>query len=155
MTSTLTHFSEILELGEGDFLLPFSLVHPRGGVSGSLMIVAGEISVDGAGLDTSSSSHPQLPVWSPHMASWVSLQPLTPLPTPQAYNFPVYPIHSQSAQETAKHDTIDISPKNADGQKAHEKMINIANYQRNANQNYSEVSRHSGKNGHHQKIYKQ
>ena len=30
-----------------------------------------------------------------------------------------------------------------DGQQAHEKMFNIANYQRNANQNYSAVSLHT------------
>ena len=40
-----------------------------------------------------------------------------------------------------------------DGQ--HEKMINISNYQRNANQNHNEVSPHNGQNGHHQKVYKQ
>ena len=34
-------------------------------------------------------------------------------------------------------------------------MLNITNYQRNANQNYSEVSPHTGQNGHHQKVYKQ
>ena len=42
-----------------------------------------------------------------------------------------------------------------DGQEAHEKMLNITNYQRNADQNYNEVSPHTGQNGHHQKIYKQ
>ena len=30
-------------------------------------------------------------------------------------------------------------------------MLNITSYQRNANQNYNEVSRHSGQNGHHEK----
>ena len=35
------------------------------------------------------------------------------------------------------------------------KMLNITNYQRNANQNYNEVSPHTGQNGHHQKVYKQ
>ena len=35
--------------------------------------------------------------------------------------------------------------------KAHEKMLNISNYQRNVNQNYNEVSPHTSKNGHHQK----
>ena len=30
-------------------------------------------------------------------------------------------------------------------------MLNIAHYQRNANQNYSEISPHTGQNGHHQK----
>ena len=39
--------------------------------------------------------------------------------------------------------------------KTYEKMLNITNYQRNANQNYSEVSLHISQNGHHQKIYKQ
>ena len=38
------------------------------------------------------------------------------------------------------------------GQQAHEKMLNIANYQRNANQNYHEVSTYTDQNGHHQKI---
>ena len=33
---------------------------------------------------------------------------------------------------------------------AKEKMLNI----RNANQNYNEVSPHTGQSGHHQKIYK-
>ena len=37
------------------------------------------------------------------------------------------------------------------GQKAHEKMFNIANYQRTANQNYNEMSPHTSQNGHHQK----
>ena len=38
-----------------------------------------------------------------------------------------------------------------DVQGAHERMLNITNYQRNANQNYNEVSPHTGQNGHHQK----
>ena len=42
-----------------------------------------------------------------------------------------------------------------DGQKAHKKMFNITNYQRNANQNYNDVSLHTGQNVHHQKVYKQ
>ena len=36
-----------------------------------------------------------------------------------------------------------------DGQQAHEKMLNIINYQRNANPNYNEVTPHNSKNGHH------
>ena len=36
---------------------------------------------------------------------------------------------------------------------AHEKMLNMAEYQRNANQNYSEIPPHTGQNGHHQKVY--
>ena len=39
----------------------------------------------------------------------------------------------------------------ADGQKAHEKMFNITNYQINANQNCNAVSPHTSQNGHHQK----
>ena len=35
------------------------------------------------------------------------------------------------------------------------KMLNNANYQRNANQNDNEVSPQTGQNGHHQKIHKQ
>ena len=41
-----------------------------------------------------------------------------------------------------------------DGQQAHEKMLIIANYQRNVNQNYSEVSHHTSQNGYHQKSTK-
>ena len=35
------------------------------------------------------------------------------------------------------------------------KMLNITNDQRKTNQNDSEVSSHTGQNGHHQKIYKE
>ena len=31
-------------------------------------------------------------------------------------------------------------------------MLNITNYRRNANQNYNEVSPHTGQNGHHQSL---
>ena len=49
---------------------------------------------------------------------------------------------------------LNISPKKTyRWSKAHE-MLNISNYQRNANQNYNEVSPHTDQNGHHQKIYK-
>ena len=36
-------------------------------------------------------------------------------------------------------------------QQTHEKMLNITNLQRNANQNQNEVSPHTGQSGHHQK----
>ena len=36
-----------------------------------------------------------------------------------------------------------------DGQQAHEKMLNTADYQRNANQNYYAVPPHTSQNGHH------
>ena len=42
-----------------------------------------------------------------------------------------------------------------DCQQTQERMLNITKYWRNANQNYNEVSPHTGQNGHHQKIYKQ
>ena len=47
-----------------------------------------------------------------------------------------------------------FSKEDTDDQQTHEKMLNSANYQRNANQNYNEVSPHSGQNGYHQKVYK-
>ena len=49
-----------------------------------------------------------------------------------------------------------FAKKNPDGQQAHEKMLNITNYWRNANQNYNEVSSYTSQNGTHQKkkIYK-
>ena len=40
-----------------------------------------------------------------------------------------------------------LQGRHTDGQKAHEKkMFNIANYQRNENQNYNEVSHHTSQN---------
>ena len=42
-----------------------------------------------------------------------------------------------------------------DGQQVHEKMLNITNHQKNANQNHNEISPHTGLNGHYQKTYKQ
>ena len=42
-----------------------------------------------------------------------------------------------------------------DGQQTHEKMLNIAHYQRNANQNYNEIRPHTDLNGHHQEVHKQ
>ena len=43
---------------------------------------------------------------------------------------------------------------NADGQQAHEKMLNITNHQGNANQNHNEISPHTCQNGYHQKEHK-
>ena len=39
--------------------------------------------------------------------------------------------------------------------KKREKMLNIAHYSRNANQNYNEISPHTSQNDHHKKSYKQ
>ena len=41
--------------------------------------------------------------------------------------------------------------RHTDGQQAHEKTLNITNYQRNANQKYNEVPPHSSPNGYHLK----
>ena len=43
-----------------------------------------------------------------------------------------------------------LQRRHIDGQQTHEKMLNITNYQRNANQNYNEVSLYTSQNGHHQ-----
>ena len=43
-----------------------------------------------------------------------------------------------------------LQRRHTDGQKAHEKMLTITSYQRNANQNYNEVSPYTAQNGHHQ-----
>ena len=44
-----------------------------------------------------------------------------------------------------------LQRRHTDGQEAHEKLLNNTNSQRNANQNYNDVSLHTGRNGHHQK----
>ena len=44
-----------------------------------------------------------------------------------------------------------LQRRHVDGQEAQEKMLNIASYWRNTNQNYNEVSPHTHQNSHHQK----
>ena len=44
--------------------------------------------------------------------------------------------------------------RHTDGQQAHKKMLNIINYQRNANQDHNQISPHTGQNGYHQKADK-
>ena len=44
--------------------------------------------------------------------------------------------------------------RHTDGYQAHEKMFNIANHQKNANQNDNEKSPHTCQNGYHQKHHK-
>ena len=46
---------------------------------------------------------------------------------------------------------IFLQTRHIDGQHAQENMLNTPTYQRNANQNYNEVSPYIGQNGHHQK----
>ena len=48
-----------------------------------------------------------------------------------------------------------FSKEDIDCQQTHEKMLNITNRYRNANQNYNEVSPHTSQNGHDQTVYKQ
>ena len=48
-----------------------------------------------------------------------------------------------------------LQRRNTESQQASEKMLNITNYQRNANQNHNEVSPHTDQNGHHQNVQKQ
>ena len=40
-------------------------------------------------------------------------------------------------------------------QQAHEKKLNITNYQRNANQRYNEIPPNTSQNGHNQKVHRQ
>ena len=46
---------------------------------------------------------------------------------------------------------LTFSQRNTDGQQAHEKMFNITNHQRNANQNHCEISPYSYKKAYYQK----
>ena len=46
--------------------------------------------------------------------------------------------------------SIKLKRKEKKKKEAHEKMLNITIYQRNANQNHNEVSPHSGQNDHYQ-----
>ena len=70
----------------------------------------------------------------------------------------------QKSQVSSHHSTTTKSPikkwaeelnrhfskqRDTDGQQAHKKMLNIANYSRNVNQNYNEILPHIGQNGHH------
>ena len=57
--------------------------------------------------------------------------------------------HSRRPKQTC------LQRRNRDGQEEHEKMSNITNYQRNANQSDDEISRHTSQKGYHQKIHKQ
>ena len=45
-----------------------------------------------------------------------------------------------------------LQRRHVDDQQAYEKMFNIANYQRNADQSYNEVSLHSLQKGYNQKV---
>ena len=44
-----------------------------------------------------------------------------------------------------------LQRQHTDDQQAHERMLHITNYWRNASQNYNELLPHTDQNGHHQK----
>ena len=72
--------------------------------------------------------------------------------TIQAAHTPQHQKNKQFNQNVAKRPKQTfLQRRHTDGQEAHEKMLNIANYWRNANQNYKETSPHTRQNGHHQK----
>ena len=48
-----------------------------------------------------------------------------------------------------------LQREHAAGQLAYEKTLNIANHQRNANQNHNEIPPHTCQNDYHQKVYKE
>ena len=63
-------------------------------------------------------------------------------------------LKKQSNQKWAEDLNRYFSKEDTDGQQIQEKMLNIANYYRNANQNHNGVSLHTGQNGYHQNICK-
>ena len=66
-------------------------------------------------------------------------------------NKPIKKLVEDLSRKFCKETFLQRKPTN--DQKAHEKMFNITDYQRNENQSYNGVS-HISQNGHHQKIYK-
>ena len=48
-----------------------------------------------------------------------------------------------------------VQGRHTHAQEAHEKMLNITNFKRNANQHYNEVLPHISQSSHYQKVYKQ
>ena len=56
---------------------------------------------------------------------------------------------NQSMEKWAKDPNRLFSKEDTNGQPTHEKMLHIADYKRNANQNYHEIPPHTNQNGHH------
>ena len=54
--------------------------------------------------------------------------------------------HQKKTNDPIKKWVKDLNRRHTYGQKPHEKMLNIINYQRNPNQNYNEVSPHTDQN---------
>ena len=61
---------------------------------------------------------------------------------------------NQSNQKMGRPKKTFLQRRHLEGPWEHEKMLNVANYWRNVNQNYREVSPHTGQTGHHQRVYK-
>ena len=75
---------------------------------------------------------------------------LMPSCTNDSYNS----ISKKSSQEMGRRFDQTFSQRRHRWLKANEKMLNITNYWRNANQNHNGVSLHTCQNGYHQKPYK-
>ena len=67
-------------------------------------------------------------------------------------------VHTTQYQKKKKKENPDeqifFQGRYTDGEEVHEKMLNITNHQRNANQAHSEISLHTCANGYHQKVCK-
>ena len=64
------------------------------------------------------------------------------------------PLNSKKSQEPngkmgKRPEQTFLQRRYTDGKQTHEKMFNIADYKRNANQNYREIPPHTSQNGHH------
>ena len=64
-------------------------------------------------------------------------------------------INKTTQSENGQSSNKFLQGRHTDGQEAHEKMLNIPNYQRNANQNHNEVSPHTSQNASLKKSIKQ
>ena len=84
----------------------------------------------------------------PHISSLLHLTPTLPIP-------PLQVVTKHRADLPVLCGCFPLASYFTDCQQTHERMLNISNHQRNANQNHNEVSPHTSQNGHHQKIYKQ
>ena len=63
--------------------------------------------------------------------------------------------NKQPSQKVGKRPKKQFSKEDIQMANKHEKMLNVAHYQRNANENYNEIPPHTSQNGDHQKVYKQ